>query len=89
MPVDASPAIFPTADGGFFSAGIPVSGGTLGYDSEIYGSPDGNTLHAMKFRTDAGKEWDRVIEGVSVTSVRQVIQTSDGGYAILALLQKR
>jgi photosystem II stability/assembly factor-like uncharacterized protein len=43
----------------------------------------------MKFRTDAGKEWDRVIEGVSVTSVRQVIQTSDGGYAILALLQKR
>jgi len=71
-----------TADGGYFSAGFPVPG--AGYSEAIYGRAD-RSLHAIRLDPAGTLIWDREIPGVVVNSVRLVIQTSDGGYAILAL----
>jgi hypothetical protein len=55
-----------------------------GYGEAIYGRAD-RSLHAIRLDPAGTLIWDREIPGVVVNSVRLVIQTSDGGYAILAL----
>ena len=83
--IDTSIAVIPTADGGYFSAGFPMNGGVLGYSESIYGRADDKALHAMKLNPDTSRAWDRTISGVVVNYAKKVIQTSDGGYAILAV----
>lgn len=85
QPLDAGYIIAWTRDGGYFSAGFPVTGGSSEYSESIYGQARSDRLHAMKLNPDGSRAWDRTIPDVVVNHVRKVIQTSDGGYAILAV----
>ncbi len=78
-------ATIPTGDGGYISVGFPLRGGESGYSEDIYGDASGNFLHARKFYGDGTLEWDRDIPGVTANYVRNIIETSDGGYAVLAV----
>lgn len=84
-PVNSGVIITWTGDGGYFSAGFPIGGGFTGYTESVYGQGGTNTLHAMKLDSDGKMVWDRGIADVRANYVKKVIQTSDGGYAILAL----
>jgi hypothetical protein len=78
--LDTGIDVFPTSDGGFISVGFVAISGNL-----VYGDASGNLLHARKFSADGTLEWDRQIPGVKANYVRQVIETTDGGYAVLAV----
>jgi hypothetical protein len=82
-------ATIPTRDGGYISIGFPLRGGESGYSEDIYGDATGNFLHARKFHGDGTLEWDRDIPGVTANYVRNIIETSDGGYAVLAVKENR
>jgi hypothetical protein len=47
----------------------------------------GGKIHAMKFRADGSREWDRPVGDGTANTIQTVIQTADGGYVILALRQ--
>ena len=83
--IPADRIITTTSDDGFFSAGFPFSEGSADY-SEMTGN-SGGEIHAMKFRADRSREWDRPIGDGTSNIIRKVIQTADGGYVILALRQ--
>jgi hypothetical protein len=85
--IPASRILVPTSDGGFFSAGFPAGTGQEGY-TEMTGS-GGGALHALKFRADGSREWDRIAGDGSADTVVAVIQARDGGYVILAERQNR
>jgi len=85
MTIDASRLITPTADGGFFSAGVPYGNGIPGYLDGLSGTNAENRLHAMKFSADGTREWDRIAGDGTNGKIKDVIQTADGGYLILAL----
>jgi len=87
-PINASRLITPTADGGFFSAGIPVGNGAPGYLDGLSGTDPRNELHAMKLSADGTREWDQVVANGLAGTIKKVIQTTDGGYVILALREK-
>jgi hypothetical protein len=74
-----------TRDGGYFFAGFPSDGDNAGYGDAIQGRPDAAPLHAVLLHPDGSRAWDREIPDVAVSSVIKVLQTSDGGYVILAL----
>jgi hypothetical protein len=76
--------ITPTADGGFFSAGFSTEGDDSGYSDAAYGRTSGIELHALKFRADGSQEWDRIVGDGTADHIRRVIQTTDGGYVIVA-----
>ncbi|MFA5253548.1 MAG: hypothetical protein WC367_02615 [Methanoregula sp.] len=79
--------VIPTADGGYFSAGFsPAKEGLAYRDSGAYG---GDVAHAMKLRADGSREWETTITDVRPDTIKKVIQTSDGGYVILATRQNR
>ena len=82
--LDTGIDVFPTSDGGFISVGFVAISGNL-----VYGDASGNLLHARKFSADGTLEWDREIPGVKANYVRQVIETSDEGYAVLAVRENR
>jgi len=84
-PINASRLITPTADGGFFSAGIPVGNGAPGYLDGLSGTDPKNELHAMKISADGTREWDHVVANGLAGTIKKVIQTKDGGYVILAM----
>jgi hypothetical protein len=87
--LNASRIITPARDGGFFSAGVPVTTGASGYYDGLSGSDPRNELHAIKLSADGAVEWDHVVlKGMDGTIVR-ALATADGGYAILALRQNR
>jgi len=85
--LNASRLITPTADGGFFSAGIPFGHGAPGYLDGLSGTDPQNELHAMKFSATGTREWDRVVRKGVAGTIKKVIQTADGGYVILVLQQ--
>jgi hypothetical protein len=82
--IDAGPITTWTDDGGYFSAGFPSMTGSPGYGEAIYGRAD-RPLHAIRLDPNGTLSWDREIRGVVVNYVEKVIQTSDGGYVILAM----
>jgi len=84
-PINASRLIIPTADDGFFSAGIPVGNGAPGYLDGLSGTDPRNELHAMKISANGTREWDRVVANGLAGTIKKVIQTADGGYVILAM----
>jgi hypothetical protein len=83
--IPANRIITTTSDNGFFSAGFPSSEGSADY-SEMTGNAGGK-IHAMKFRADGSREWDRPVGDGTANTIQTVIQTADGGYVILALRQ--
>jgi hypothetical protein len=69
-----------TEGGGFFAAGFP---GPTQLSGEIAERAQDGNLHVVKFKSDGTKDQETSVQGVLVNSVGQIIQTSDGGYAIL------
>jgi hypothetical protein len=66
--------------------GVPVGNGVSGYDSEVFLGPDPYTgFHALRFDAAGTLAWDRPLSIGSIQEVKRVIQTADGGYAILAM----
>jgi len=83
----ASRIVIPAADGGYFSAGFsPAKEGFAYRDTGAYG---GDEAHALKVRADGSREWETAITDVRPDTIEKVIQTSDGGYVILATRQNR
>lgn len=74
-----------TDDGGFFSAGFPSISGNKKYDDAVYGRSYNIPLHAIQLDSEGSLVWEQEVSGVTVDSLRKVMQTSDGGYVILAL----
>jgi hypothetical protein len=75
-----------TDEGGYIAAGFPGDNSL----SRIFHSRarEGN-LHVIKIRGDGSREWDEPVYGVTVNTVDQIIQTSDGGYALMCANDKR
>jgi hypothetical protein len=80
-----------TSDGGYVSVGVPFASGVESYDSSL-SSGTGihlyTTFHALRFDAGGTLVWNRPLSVGSVNDVRRVIQTADGGYAILATTEK-
>lgn len=74
-----------TSDGGYISAGFPGPGGDSVMGESVYGRPDGYPLRVVRLHSDGSRSWEREITGIGVHHVRKVIQTRDGGFAILAV----
>ena len=85
--ISGSRILVPTSDGGYFSAGFPAGTGKDDY-TEMTGT-GGGKLHALKFRADGSREWDRVAGDGSADTVVAIIPARDGGYVILAERQNR
>jgi hypothetical protein len=77
--LDAGVVVTWTGDGGYFTAVFD------GYSEDVYARSDTHRLHAVYLNPDGSRAWDREIPKVTVNYIEKVIQTSDGGYAILAL----
>ena len=86
-PLDASIAVTWTADGGFFSVGIPPVGNRSG-------AAPAPTIRPAPPSTLAGSTVPGVWSGIAAPAARldqavKVVQTADGGYAVLGLRQNR
>lgn len=81
---NTSSFITQTEDGGYVSAGFPSSSGFLSpYVVSIPGKAKEGTLHMAKFSPNGSLQWDIAIPNVTANEAVGIIQTSDGGYAIL------
>lgn len=85
QPIDASIAVTWTADGGYFSVGIPLGKGEPGYDVVAHNRTSVSTFHARRFDSAGTLAWDRALPTGLISRASKVVQTSDGGYAVLAL----
>ena len=85
QPIDASIAVTWTADGGYFSVGIPLGGGEPGYDVVARDRTAASTFQARRFDSAGTLAWDRALPTGLISRASKVVQTSDGGYAVLAL----
>ena len=85
-PLDASIVVTWTADGGYVSVGAPPAGNRTGYDTGPYAA---GTFHARRLDGAGALLWDRALPGVPCDQVLKVIQTANGGYAVLASRQNR
>lgn len=85
QPIDASIAVTWTADGGYFSVGIPSGGGEPGYGTATSDRTSVSAFHARRFDSAGTLVWDRELPTGQIGWARKVVQTSDGGFAVLAL----
>ena len=81
----ASIAVTWTADGGYFSVGIPLGGGDPGYGTMTSERTSASTFHALRFDSTGALVWDHALPTGLLSQVKKVVSTSDGGYAVLAL----
>lgn len=87
--LNASRVIAGTSDGGYISVGVPDFKGDRSYDSWLSTGPHPyTTFHAILFDSGGHLLWDRALSIGTIREVKRVIQTSDGGYAILAMSEK-
>ncbi|WP_148208142.1 hypothetical protein [Methanosphaerula palustris] len=84
--IDASIAVTWTENGGYFSVGIPPGEDRTGYDVSC-GLNGRCSFHARVFDSQGMLVLDRVLPTTTFSEVTKVVQTVDGGYAILALRQ--
>lgn len=87
--LNASRLITPTADRGYFSAGVPITTDTPGYYDGLSGSDPRNVLHARKLTATGSVEWDHGVLTKMNGLIKRVIQTSDGGYVILIMRENQ
>ena len=83
--LNASIAVTWTADGGYFSVGIPLGVGEPGYGTMTRERTSASTFHALRFDSRGALVWDRALPTGLFSQVKKVVPTSDGGYAVLAL----
>ena len=87
--LNASRVINGTSDGGYISVGVPASEGDSGYESMLSAGPHTyTTFHALRFDVEGHLLWDRALSIGTIREVKRVIQTSDGGYVILAMSER-
>lgn len=84
--IDASIAVIWTEGGGYFSVGIPPRESGIGYNVEC-GLNGRCSFHTRIFNSQGTLILDRVLPSTTFNEVKKVVQTADGGYAILALRQ--
>lgn len=80
-----------TSDGGYVSVGVPVAKGVESYESSLStgtGLHTYTTFHALRFDAGGTLVWNHPLSPGSIREVKRVIQTADGGYAILATTEK-
>ena len=85
QPIDASIAVTWTADGGYFSVGIPSGGGVSGDGTATSDRTSVGALHARRLDSAGTLAWDRELPAGQIGRVRKVVETADGGFAVLAL----
>jgi len=78
---NTSPVITQTEGGGFISAGFP--GSTQFLEAFLYHRGTAGNLRIVKISPEGYQEWYKPVPGVTANRVKKIIQTSDGGYAIL------
>ena len=77
-----------TSDGGYVSVGVPVARGDENYVSSLSSGPHAcTTFHALRLDPRGNPVWIRPLSLGTIREVKRVIQTSDGGYAILAMTE--
>lgn len=87
--LSASRVISGTSDGGYISVGVSASEGDSGYESMLSAGPHTyTTFHALRFDSAGHQLWDRALSIGTIREVKWVIQTSDGGYVIIAMSEK-
>lgn len=78
-----------TSDDGVISVGVPVARGDENYVSSLSPGPHTyTTFHALRFNAEGTLVWNHPLSIGSIREVTRVIQTADGGYAILAMTEK-
>ena len=78
-----------TSDGGYVSVGVPVARGDENYVSSLSSGPHPyTTFHALRLDPGGNLVWNHPLSLGSIREVTRVIQTADGGYAILATTEK-
>ncbi len=82
---DASIAVTWTADGGYFSVGIPFGGGGSGYGDTTSNRTAASTFRALRFDSTGALVRDQPLPTGLISQVKRVVQTADGGFAVLAV----
>lgn len=80
-----------TSDGGYVSVGVPVAKGVESYESSLStgtGLHTYTTFHALRLDFGGNPVWNHPLSLGTIREVKRVIQTADGGYAILATTEK-
>ncbi len=78
-----------TSDGGYISVGVPVARGVESYDSSLSPGPHPyTTFHTLRSDAEGHLVWNHPLSIGSIREVKRVIETADGGYAILAMTEK-
>jgi hypothetical protein len=77
-----------TNDGGYIAAGFPGTTRLL-WDAAARERGQNGTLHIVKLTPDGSTDWNRAVNGPEVTSVSQILQTSDEGYLLVCGNDKR
>jgi hypothetical protein len=89
LSLSASRVFNGTRDGGYISVGVPVARGVEIYESSLSPGPHPyTTFHALRFDAEGNLVWNRPLSLGTIREVKRVIQTADGGYAILAMTEK-
>ncbi len=83
--LNASIAVTRTPEGGYFSVGIPLGGGDPGYGTMTSERTSASTFHALRFDSTGALVWDKALPTGLISQVKKVVQTADGGFAVLAL----
>lgn len=87
--IDASLAVTWTADGGYFSIGVPSGGNGPYQGPSVCGVTGICTYSARTFDNRGPVVTDRMLSAAPFDQVTKVVQTVDGGYAVLAEKQNR
>ena len=78
-----------TSDGGYVSVGVPVARGDENYVSSLSSGPHPyTTFHALRLDPGGNPVWNHPLSLGTIREVKRVIQTADGGYAILAMTER-
>jgi hypothetical protein len=86
--IDASIVVTWTANGGYFSVGVPAGGNGL-YDDAPVCSEGGCIYHARTFDSQGALVADRALLVPQFDQAQKVVQTADGGFAVLAYKNNR
>jgi hypothetical protein len=83
--LNASSAVTWTPEGGYFSVGIPLGGGASGYVTMTMEGTSASTFRALRFDSTGALMWDHALPTGLMSQAKKVVQTADGGFAVLAL----
>lgn len=87
--LNASDVISETRDGGYISVGVLGPDGGSGYESWLSSGPHNNTtFHVLRSTPKGELIWAYPLELRTLRAAKRIIQTSDGGYAVLGISER-